>query len=152
MNRVIRLFILLLFTLSAAMPCSAETKREELIIGLIPEMNVFKQMERFNPLAEYLTEQIGVKITFSILSRYGNIIDSFTTESMDGAFFGSFTGALAIEKLGVVPLARPVNLDGESTYHAHIYTRKDSGIRTVADMRGKRFAFVEKATTAVLLC
>ena len=47
-----------------------------------------------------------------------------------------------------MPLARPVNTDGESTYHAYIYTRKDSGITTVADMGGKRFAFVEKATTA----
>jgi phosphonate transport system substrate-binding protein len=67
---------------------------------------------------------------------------------MDGAFFGSFTGALAIERLGVVPLARPVNLDGSSTYHGHLFVRKDSGIRTWEDMRGKRMAFVDRATTA----
>ncbi|MCK5642158.1 MAG: phosphate/phosphite/phosphonate ABC transporter substrate-binding protein [Gammaproteobacteria bacterium] len=67
---------------------------------------------------------------------------------MDGAFFGSFTGALAIQKLGVVPLARPVNLDNTSTYHGYILVRKDSGIKSIADMRGKRMAFVEKATSA----
>jgi phosphonate transport system substrate-binding protein len=39
-------------------------------------------------------------------------------------------------------------MDGKSTYHGYIFVRKDSGIRTVEDMRGKRMAFVERATTA----
>jgi phosphonate transport system substrate-binding protein len=67
---------------------------------------------------------------------------------MDGAFFGSFTGALALEKLGVIPLARPVNLDGSSTYHGHLFVRADSQIRSVKQLRGKRMAFVDRATTA----
>jgi phosphonate transport system substrate-binding protein len=67
---------------------------------------------------------------------------------MDGAFFGSFTGALAIERLGVEPIARPVNMDGSSTYHGYMFARKDSNIKNVGDMKGKKMAFVEKATTA----
>ncbi len=129
-------------------PLNTQATESELRIGLIPEMNVFSQLARFNPLAEYLSEQAGLQIKFTILSRYGNIIDRFKAEGMDGAFLGSFTGALAIQQLQLEPLVRPVNLDGKSTYHGHIYTRKDSGVRTVADMRGKKFAFVEKATTA----
>jgi len=120
----------------------------ELTIGLIPEQNVFKQKERYTPLGHYLERKTGVKIQFTILSRYGNILDRFAAEHMDGAFFGSFTGALAIRRLGVEPLARPVNLDGTSTYRGYIFVRKDGGIRTVADMKGKRLAFVERSTTA----
>lgn len=123
-------------------------RREELVIGLIPEMNIFQQKARFRLLGEYLGRKIGVPVRFTILSRYGNILESFEAERMDGAFFGSFTGALAIQRLGVVPLARPVNLDGTSTYHGYLFVRKDSKIRTVDDMRGKRMAFVDKATTA----
>jgi phosphonate transport system substrate-binding protein len=67
---------------------------------------------------------------------------------MDGAFFGSFTYALAHRKLGVEVLARPEGFDGTSTYHGLIFVREDSGIRTIRDMKGKRFAFVDKATTA----
>jgi phosphonate transport system substrate-binding protein len=121
---------------------------QRILIGLIPEMNIFKQKARFQPLGEYLSRAVGVPVQFTILSRYGNILERFQQEHMDGAFFGSFTGALAIEKLGVVPLARPVNLDGSSTYHAHLFVRRDSGIRRVDDMRGKRMAFVDRATTA----
>lgn len=120
----------------------------ELKIGLIPEQNVFKQTERYQPLGEYLTRKTGLGLRFTILPRYGNVIDRFREERLDGAFFGSFTGALAMEKLGVVPLARPVNLDGTSTYRGYLFVRKGSGIRDLAGMKGKRLAFVEQATTA----
>ena len=122
--------------------------QQEILIGLIPEQNIFRQRERYQVLKRYLSDKLGVTVTFTSLSRYGNIIERFQKEKMDGAFFGSFTGALAIHELGVEPLARPVNLDGTSTYHGYIFVRKNSGIRSARDMRGKRFAFVERATTA----
>lgn len=148
-----RLAALILVGLALGVPGTAPRAQEnphrgQLLIGLIPEMNIFKQKARFRLLGEYLGRKIGVPVRFTILSRYGNILERFEAEQMDGAFFGSFTGALAIERLGVVPLARPVNLDGSSTYHAHLFVRKDSGIRTVAEMRAKRMAFVDRATTA----
>ena len=120
----------------------------ELTIGLIPEQNVFKQMARYQPLGDYIEKKTGIKVKCTILSRYGNIIDRFTSEKLDGAFFGSFTGTLAIYKLGVDFIARPVNLDGSSEYWGYLFVRKDSGINSVADMKGKRIAFVDKATTA----
>jgi phosphonate transport system substrate-binding protein len=67
---------------------------------------------------------------------------------MDGAFFGSFSYTLAHAKLGVEVLVRPENLKGISSYHGLIFVRKDSRIRTAKDMKGKRFVFVDKATTA----
>jgi phosphonate transport system substrate-binding protein len=121
---------------------------EKLLLGLIPEQNIFRQMERYEPLGEYLSRKTGTNITFKILRRYGNIIDSFNSSGLDGAFFGSFTYTLAHAKVGVEVLARPVALDNTSTYYGMIFVRKDSGIRTARDMKGKRFAFVDRATTA----
>ena len=120
----------------------------ELNIGLIPEQNVFKQFKRYEPLGIYIEKKTGNKIKFTILSRYGNIIESFHRKKMDGAFWGSLTGAMAIKKLGIEPIARPVNLDGTSTYSGYIMVRKDSGIKNISDMKGKKLAFVEQATTA----
>ena len=146
LRRLIILFLAcLLFVPTGAIPRASQQK---IFIGLIPEMNIFKQKQRFKLLGDYLSKKTGIPVEFSILSRYGNILESFASEKMDGAFFGSFTGALAIKKLGVVPLARPVNLDYTSTYQGYLFVRKDSGIRSAADMKGKKMAFVEKATTA----
>jgi len=127
-----------------------ETKETErtLLIGVIPEQDIFKQNERYQPLADYLGQKIGHTVKLKILPRYGNIVANFVTDKLDGAFLGSFTFALLHKKLNVEPLARPVNLAGNSTYHGMIIVRKDSGIRSGQDMKGICFAFVEKATTA----
>lgn len=143
------LSIFLVLVLVAARAASAShAQRDEIVIGLIPEMNIFQQVERFRPLSKYLSEQLGRTVRFRILTRYGNVIENFERHHFDGAFFGSFSGALAMRKLGMVPLARPVELNGRSSYAGYIFVRRDSGIGTVAAMRGKRFAFVEKATSA----
>jgi phosphonate transport system substrate-binding protein len=129
-------------------PSKNETPAQKFNLGLIPEQDLFSQKERYEPLARYLSEKVGLNVEIKILSRYGNIIDNFVSGELDGAFFGSFTGALAIKKIGVIPLARPVWLDGTSTYYGMIFVRKDSGIKNTNDMKGKNFAFVDKATTA----
>lgn len=140
MKSTIFLLILILF--------SKLSYSAELTIGLIPEQNVFKQLERYEPLGKYIEKKTGIKINFTILSRYGNIIENFHNKKLDGAFWGSFTGALAIKKLNIELLARPVNNDGNSTYWGYILVRKDSGIKDVAGMKSKSLAFVEQATTA----
>jgi len=147
MRRIMRLAVLVLVVCLLAVPALAG-QQQTLLFGLIPEMNIFKQKQRFKVLGKYLSKKTDIAIEFTILSRYGNIIDSFTTEKMDGAFFGSFTGALAIERLGVVPLVRPVNIDNTSSYRGYLFVRKGSGIKDIKDMKGKRMAFVDKATTA----
>lgn len=118
----------------------------EFLIGLIPEENIFTQIQRHKPLAAYLSGKLGVKVRFTILSRYGDIVDRFVARDMDGAFFGIFTAVLAQEKLGVVPVVRQMGLDGSTAASGYMFARKDSGIRSVADMKGKRAAFVDRAT------
>jgi phosphonate transport system substrate-binding protein len=48
----------------------------------------------------------------------------------------------------VEPIARPVNLDGTSTYYGVMFVRKDSNIRSVREMKGKRLALVDRNTMA----
>jgi len=129
-------------------PIKSEKEGKPLIIGLLPEQNIFHQLERYDPLAKYISSKLGRKIELKVLPRYGNIINSFVSENMDGAFFGSFTYALAHSKLGLEVIARPENTEGISTYHGLLFARKDSGIKNIKDMAGKRLAFVDKATTA----
>ena len=129
-------------------PAGVGQERQELVVGLIPEMNVFEQVDRFRPLAAFLSERVGAEIELTMLSRYGNIVERIQGKELDAAFLGSFTGALASAQLGMQPVARPINPDGSSTYWGYVFVRGDSGIETVEQMRGQRLALVEKATTA----
>jgi phosphonate transport system substrate-binding protein len=131
-------------------PSSKSPKNDlkKLTIGLIPEQDIFTQKKRYEPLLGFLSKELGVPIEIKILSRYGNIIDNFNELGLDGAFFGSFTGAMAIQKLGVEPLARPQYIGGASTYYGMVFVKKGSGIRTAEDMRDKQLVVVDRATTA----
>ena len=119
-----------------------------LSIGLIPEHDLFYQLKRYETLADYLSKKIQTNIKLIILSRYGNIVDNFVSGGLDAAFFGSFTYTLAHSKLGVEVIVRPENNLGVSEYYGMIFVRKDSGIRSIKDMKGKILACVDKATTA----
>ena len=115
--------IILPLAVITCLAADSDAQENELVIGLLPEMNVFKQKKRFEPLAAYLSERMEIKIKLTILSRYGNIIERIKADEIDGAFLGSFTGALAISQLGVIPLARPINMDGTSTYFGQIFVK-----------------------------
>jgi phosphonate transport system substrate-binding protein len=121
-------------------------QRPTLLIGLVPEQNMFKQIERYDPLARYLSARIGVDIKLTVFPVYDQILSSFTSQKMDAAFFGSLTYVLAHERLGVQVLVRPVSLEGSSSYYGMIFVRKDSGIRSIREMKGKRFVFVDRVT------
>jgi phosphonate transport system substrate-binding protein len=121
---------------------------KSLRIGIIPEQDIFSQKKRYQPLADYIGDKLGINVELVMMPRYGNIIENFTVLKLDGAFFGSFTAAIALKALQVVPIARPECKDGTSTYYGMIFVRKDSGIHNAADMQGKRFVFVDPSTTA----
>lgn len=126
----------------------AAVEQPPFLIGLIPEQNIFHQVERYEPLAAYLAEKIGRPVQLKMLTRYGNIIDNFKELRLDGSFLGSFTFVLAHEKLGLEALARPEDDQGVSGYHGLLLARQNGGIRSLADMKGKRLVLVDKATTA----
>jgi phosphonate transport system substrate-binding protein len=138
--------LLLLFSLVLAPSGAFAEEDEEFLLGLIPEENIFRQVRKHRPLAEYLSDKLGVRVRFTILSRYPHIIRRFASRELDGAFFGIFTAVLAQEFLGVEPLARPMNLDGGTTAKSYIFTRKDTGIRSVSGMKGRKAAFVDEYT------
>ena len=138
--------LLCLCALAVAIPVYASDKQEELLIGIEPEHNIFDQMERYRHLAGYLSEQLGVKVNLTIMSRYGEVIKRFKSLRLDGAFLTSYTATMAIRELHLEPVANPVNLNGESTSQGYIFVRKDSGIHALQDMQGKSIIFVDPAT------
>ena len=73
-----RLFVFAIFLLFILF--SSTLYAVELTIGLIPEQNVFKQVKKYQPVGNYIEKKTGIKIRFSVLSRYGNIIEKFDQE------------------------------------------------------------------------
>lgn len=115
-----------------------------IVLGLIPDENIFSEMERHLLLAGYIERKEAVKVRFTILSHYGDVVERFRSRNLDGAFFSSFTGLLAIDRLGLIPLVRPISAQTGPATQGVIIVRKDSGLRKIPDLRDKRAAFVDR--------
>jgi phosphonate transport system substrate-binding protein len=117
-------------------------------VGLPPEQSLFTLKKHYQPLMDYLAQETGINFQLHIQRHNGDLLDNFNKHNLDAAFFGSFTGALAVRNLGAVPLVRPQFIGGGSSCNGLVFVRKDSGIRSVADLRNKRMVFVDRASTA----
>lgn len=150
-HRRYRLFllpvVLLLIQVCIVPQARTAEKSTELLIGIEPEHNIFDQVLGYKVLAGYLSDKLGLPIKLTIMSRYGEVLDRFKSLHLDGALLSSYTATLAVTKLGLVPVANLVNLEGVSSSKGYIFVRKDSGISGIDDMRGKSVVFVDKATT-----
>ena len=161
--RVLRRSMLPLLAAAALAGCGAEPQPVEpppptpppqaaapaITIALLPERNVFEQRKRYQPVQEYLSAAIGQPVAFKLLDNYQVIFTELLERRVDGAFFGSMNGAIAQLKGGVEILARPVDLQGVSTYAGVLFTNGGSGITVKpSTWKGKRVALVNKATTA----
>jgi phosphonate transport system substrate-binding protein len=127
---------------------SPQDQQQTFLIGLVPEQDILKQVRRYEPLADYLSHQLNVRVTLIVMPSYEKAVDFFKEKKLDAAFLGSMTYILAHTRLGVEPIARPVNLDGTSTYYGVMFVRADSKIRSVQGMKGKRLAMVDTNTMA----
>jgi phosphate transport system substrate-binding protein len=118
-----------------------------LAIATIPERNVLRQDERYRPLVEYLSSQLGsrAQVRLQHLPSYEILVDEFVTGTANAAFFGSLTYALTRARVEVEPVARPEK-DGTSWYRGLIFVRKDSNIREWRDLEGKSFSMIRDTT------
>jgi len=118
-------------------------------IAILPEQNVFEQKKRYRPLAEYLSDTLNVNVKIKLLDSYGSIYDEIKNRTIDAAFFGSFNYVLTRARTDIEPIARPVEIGGNSNYRGIIFTRKDSGLNSdIRTWKGKRISLVHEVTTA----
>ncbi|HZV82658.1 MAG TPA: phosphate/phosphite/phosphonate ABC transporter substrate-binding protein [Geobacteraceae bacterium] len=149
MGKLAKISVVLLALATCLLPITGNAAPGgKLVIAVIPEMNLVKQMERFTPLGRYLEMKTGMAVEIKPLSNYGQLYEEMRDGNIDAGFFGSFVYAMTRARLGIVPLVRPVQPGGKSTYTGMIFVRKDSGIRKPADMKGKTIALVDPSTTA----
>ena len=118
---------ILLFSLFFAADVSA-SQTGRIIIGVIPEVNLVKQMERFVPLSDYIDKKTGLDIEIKPLSNYGQLYEEMRDGNIDAGFFGSLVYCITRARIGIVPLARPVQPSGKSSYTGLLFVRKDAGL------------------------
>lgn len=125
-----------------AWPAQAEIR-----FGVHPFKSATKLYEAFTPLADYLSEKMGEPVSLQISKDYESHINAIGKGDLDMAYLGPVSYVNLHDSYGAMPLLARQAINGSPVFHGKIFVRKDSPIQTLADLKGKKFAFGEPHST-----
>jgi len=134
--------------LAFAAGCTSSRAAEVLRIGLIPAEDQREMLRQYEGIIEYLEESVGMEIKPFVATDYSGVIEAMRSGKLDVAYFGPFSYILAADVANVEAFAVPMRSDGRTTYNSIIITHAESGIKSISDLKGKTFAFVDPASTS----
>jgi phosphonate transport system substrate-binding protein len=119
---------------------------EPVRIGMIPDAGATHvSIEQKAPLQDYLGKALGRPVQLVIPTNYNATVEALGNGSLDFAYLGGLTYVKAHASYGVVPLVQR-KIDTE--FHSLFITQATSGIHTLADLKGKTFAFGDIVSTS----
>ena len=143
----IALRFIVLFLLFPTSVLAADTEPAPLVLAVHPYLPSNELRQRFEPLAAYLGRAMGRQVVIRIGRNYDDHINAIGTNSVDIAFIGPAEYTIMVSKFGLKPLLARIAPKGKAILEGVIITRKESPLRSVADLRGKRFAFGDPEST-----
>lgn len=141
-----RLFPVLLLLLLFFMP-KAALSADELILSVHPFLPASELVKRFTPLAEYLSSKTGQTVVLKISKDYNEQIENAGKDVSDIAYLGPASYVIMTERYGTKPLLARQSVGGSPTFRGAIIVRKDSLIKNITDLKGKKFAFGDRSST-----
>lgn len=123
--------------------------QEPLRVGLVPNQSPEKVEAEYQPLGEYLSEELGTEVELSVPASYNAVVEAMASGELDLAYFGGLTYAQARERAEVHPIVTEVNpRTHDTTYRSVIIVPSDSPVREVSELRGEDFAFGSVSSTS----
>jgi phosphonate transport system substrate-binding protein len=116
-------------------------------VTTIPEEAATEQVRKFAPIASYLEKKLGMKVEFTPVSDYPAAVEAMVNKKVDLVWFGGFTFVQANLRSGgkVIPIAQR---EEDMRFQSVFIAKTDSGIKTLADMKGKEISFGSPSSTS----
>ena len=126
-----------------------KAKFPELALAVIPTENASGTVDRYTPLAAYLSNELGVPVTLRVANDYAAVIEGQRAGNIQIAFYGPASFARAIlTNVKVEPVAVQKHDTGVAGYYSVIYVRADAPYKSVDDLKGKTLALVDPNSTS----
>ena len=103
-------------------------------------------MYNAQPIVEILRKELGMEIQPFVATDYTGVVEALRVNKLDVAFLAPASYVLAKNEADIKVILKSER-KGIPFYYAAIITRADSAIHTLADLRGKTFAFGDPLST-----
>ena len=151
MKRILQTILLLAVALALSNAAWAQgtAKPGVLTVGFIPAEDSRAMVRQSQAILDIVAKHTGMKIDTFVGSDYNATIEALRAGHVDVALLGPFSYVLAttvapVEAFAVTVTARSM----QPSYQSIIIAGKDSNINTLADLKGRTFAFVDPGSTS----
>lgn len=143
--KLCKLLFLPLFLLSA-FTLYIQAGDKPLSVGMIPDAGATQvSIQEKEPLKNYLAKSLSQEVNLIIPTNYNATVEALGNGSLDFAYLGGLTYVKAHKQYGVIPLVqRTTDLE----FHSLFITGANSQIHSLADLKGKTFAFGDINSTS----
>ncbi len=126
---------------------AADPNPSELKIALLPDENAATIIKQNEPLKAYLERALNKKVKLIVTTDYSSMIEAMRFKRIDLAYFGPLSYVLAKSKSDIEAFAARKS-KGSMTYNAVVIANIKSGVKSIADIKGKNMAFGDQASTS----
>jgi phosphonate transport system substrate-binding protein len=116
--------------------------RNELILAFIPQENPEKLLGDLDQITAYLSDELAIPVKGFVTQDHAAAVEALRNGDADISFMGALPYVLAHDQTGAEVILAEV-YRGSPVYTGRIFVRKDSGIETLEDLRGKSIAFAD---------
>lgn len=141
---IFQIGVLLLLSSAAV---STSWARDHLILGIHPYKSPTKLVKAYKPLANYLSEQLGMPVKIEISKDYQTHIKNVGEDKIDLAYMGPASYIKLVDRYGKKPLIACQEVNGKPTFQGKVIVRKDSEFNSLKQLKGKKFAFGDPGST-----
>ncbi|MBL0707700.1 MAG: phosphonate ABC transporter substrate-binding protein [Sulfurimonas sp.] len=122
---------------------------KEINFGIIPVAGSTSLKDTFGGLVTYLEKTLGVKVNMQTASDYAGVITAMQHNHIELAYLGPKSYVEAVRRANaeaiVIEVDAETNLPG---YYGMIITKKGSGLKTLEDIKNKKWAFTSTHSTS----
>ncbi len=104
--------------------------------------------DAFADFQEYLSKATGKKVVYYTVQSNSAEIEAMRSGRLHIAGFSTGPTGFAVNLAGAVPIAVKGTPDGFQGYNLIMITRKDSGIKSLADLKGKKIAHTSPSSNS----
>ncbi|RED52102.1 phosphate/phosphite/phosphonate ABC transporter substrate-binding protein [Aestuariispira insulae] len=112
-------------------------KSETLILGVVPQFDARKIQQIWAPIAESLSQESGVLVTLQNAKDIPDFEKKLAAGHYDLAYANPYHALVAHRENGYLPVVRDIG----RSLSGIIVVRKDSGIRSIKELNGRKVAF-----------
>lgn len=133
-------------------------KPKELTVQFVPSQNADKLEAKAKPLEKLLSDKLGIPVKVSVSTNYNTIVEAMKSKKVDVGFLPPTAYTLAHDQKAADLLLQAqrfgVNNDGSPNkklvddYKSEILVKKDSKIKSLKDLKGKKIALQDVTSTA----